>query len=295
MRAMTGGGPFGARGAWHFAAMDLSPNDCCILNGGDGAWAFAPLAEQLSAGLGVEISATPRRYNYALTWHEDAESSMGESFIPRRAVEIAADKRLLAQGFAAAGVPTPETVLCESLALAQRHAELHGDKSWCLKYPTGCGGSGHRMLTATTVAPPNWPMPFVVQEFIRLDQPEVFRTYAIGGEIFGWVARRFPPGATLSPWVAHARGARYCRLEGPPTDARDAAGMAIRACGLDDSFGCVDILCTPDGEWLVLEVGTDGIVNHVDRELDDPEMERELLARIARAFWQKSAAWRPQC
>ena len=44
----------------------------------------------------------------------------------------------------------------------------------------------------------------------------------------------------------------------------------------------------PFAGWVALEVGTDGIVNHVDRELGDPELEAELIERISRAFWKKA-------
>jgi hypothetical protein len=128
-----------------------------------------------------------------------------------------------------------------------------------------------------------------VQEFIRLEEPAVYRTYCAAGELFGWVLRRFPQGVKQSPWVAHARGARYLRLNRIPESAQIAARTALDCAGLTDSFGCVDLLQRPSGEWLVLEIGTDGLFNHVDRDLDAPELEAEIQTRIARAFWQK--AW----
>jgi len=54
--------------------MSLSPKDCCVLNGGSGAWAFEPLALQLSSSLGVDVSGEPRRFNYLLHI-EDADSA----------------------------------------------------------------------------------------------------------------------------------------------------------------------------------------------------------------------------
>src|SRR5687767_6665871 len=127
--------------------MSLSPQECCVLNSGSGAWAFEPLAIQLSSVLGVDVSCEPR-------------------------------------------------------------------------------------------------------------------TYCAAGEMFGWVARRFPEGTRVSPWVAHARGARYVRLGNPPFEACEAARRALLATQLWDSFGCVDLLRKLSGEWVVLEVGTDGLFNH---------------------------------
>jgi hypothetical protein len=148
------------------------------------------------------------------------------------------------------------------------------------------------MLTPGMTLPREWPLPLIVQEFIKLEHPEVFRLYGAGGHLFGWVARRFPRGVKASPWVAHARGARYESIGEPPADARAAGRAALESVGLLDSFGCVDLLRRPSGEFAVLEVGTDGIYNHVDRELDDPQLECEILRRIAEVFWRR-AGWQP--
>ncbi|HTV40233.1 MAG TPA: hypothetical protein VMF08_06645 [Candidatus Sulfotelmatobacter sp.] len=109
-----------------------------------------------------------------------------------------------------------------------------------------------------------------------------------GGELFGWVARRFPAGIRPSPWVAHARGAQYVWPGDPPPQALVVARRALVATGLYNSFGCVDLLRNPAGKWLALEVGTDGLVNHVDRDLGHPEFEKDLSRRIADAFWKSA-------
>ncbi len=265
--------------------MNISPKDCCVLNSGSGAWGFEPLAVQLSSSLGIDISEEPRRFNYLLHV-EDTDRPVGcDVFIPTEAIRLASDKRLLAVVFREHDVPTPQTRLLETYDEVLRFIREHSDNEWCLKYPTSCGASGHRLITEASPEPPNWPRPFIVQEFIRLERPEVYRTYCAAGELFGWVSRRFPEGVRLSPWVAHARGARYVRLVEPPAGAKDAARRALVATGLWDSFGCVDLLCKPTGEWVVLEVGTDGLFNHVDREIGDQDLERELHHRVANAFW----------
>ena len=140
----------------------------------------------------------------------------------------------------------------------------------------------------------------MVQEFVRLEQPEVYRLYCVGGELFGWNARRYPPGVKASPWVAHAQGARYVHL-GTPTDAAAAgATAALKAAGLFGSFGIVDLL-PHQNRWLVLEVGTDGLFNHVDRDFDNPSLAQELDRRLAEAFWKPigyqpwgAGPWHPQ-
>lgn len=266
--------------------------DACILNQEPGAWAFEPLAEALSAALGVPVSPVPMGFNYVLSASASASDLPPDlaSFIPLRSIEIAADKRVLAEVFAAAGVPTPRTLLAPDYEAVQRIVAEHPGREWCLKYPTGCGASGHRSVAAGDPEPRDWPTPFVVQEFIRLERPEVFRIYAAGGESFGWIVRRYA-GEGGSPWVAHARGARYGRCGEAPDEAREVGERAMRAAGVFDSFGCADLLRTPAGRWLALEVGTDGLHNHVDRELDDPELEAEIARRIAAAFKKAHERW----
>lgn len=265
----------------------MNSTDCCVLNGGDGAWAFEAFARQLAAALWVDVSPTPRRLNYLLTTDRSSLPAERESFIPIRSVEIAADKRRQAEIFVEHAVPIPETHLLDHWSEVQRFRALRPEASWCLKYPTACGASGHRMLTTDFTPPEWWPRPFVVQEFVPLARPEVYRTYAAGGAVFGWVVRRFPVGAKASPWVAHARGARYERAGVAPFAAADAARAALTATGLLASFGCADLIQKPTGEWLVLEIGTDGLVNHVDRDLSDPDLEREIQRRVANAFWAR--------
>lgn len=279
----------------------MHSNLCCIVNGGGGAWAFSALAQQLSQALWIDVSETPRQFNYLLVMDNFDVSSFGESFIPLRSLEIAADKRLLAQAFCANSVPTPLTRLVRSMDDAQRILDDDRTRTWCIKYPTSCGASGHRMLTPGMVLPKDWPLPLIVQEFIQLERPEVYRLYGANDHIFGWVARRFPAGVNVSPWVAHARGARYENLGDPPPDAVRAGRAALTAVDLLNSFGCVDLLRRPTGEFVVLEVGTDGMFNHVDREIGCSELESEILRRIAEAFWDRvggrpwgSGAWFPR-
>lgn len=271
--------------------MSITRNDCCVLNGGSGGWGFEPLALQLSSALGVDVASQPRRFNYLLHVEDTDQPFQFDVFIPTKPVRLASDKRLLAAVFIEHCVPTPETHLLDSFDDVLRLVREHPGGEWCLKYPTGCGASGHRMITEASSEPANWPRPYIFQEFIRLERPEVYRTYCAAGELFGWVARRFPEGTRLSPWVAHARGARYVRLGEPPTEALEAARRALVATGLWDSFGCVDLLRRPTGEWLVLEVGTDGLFNHVDRDLGDEDFERELHQRVADAFWKAARSY----
>ena len=258
------------------------------MNSGGGAWAFETLAVQLSSSLGVAISDQPHQFNYLLHVEDPERPLDFQVFIPIQSVRLASDKRALATAFHQGNVPTPYTQLFDTYDEVSQFARQHSEKEWCLKYPTSCGGTGHRLLTGSIAEPANWPRPFVVQEFIRLEHPEVYRTYCAGRQLFGWVARRFPTGTRPSPWVAHARGAQYVRLSDAPPQALDVARRALVATGLYESFGCVDLLRNPAGEWLALEVGTDGIANHVDRDIGDAQFEKDLSQHIADAFWKSA-------
>src|SRR5207247_1109353 len=108
-------------------------------------------------------------------------------FIPLQSMQLAGDKRLLAETFATASIPTPETHLVHSLEDAEQILQANPERDWCLKYPTSCGASGHRMIVPGMSLPRDWPRPLVVQEFIRLERPEVYRLYGADGEVFGWV------------------------------------------------------------------------------------------------------------
>jgi glutathione synthase/RimK-type ligase-like ATP-grasp enzyme len=258
--------------------------DIAILNAGAGAWAFEEHALRLSRLLGIEVRAEAAEYAYLLGWDGPGPPPCRELFIPYASLQIAADKRLQARLFREHGVATPETHLVESREALAAFLTERPDREWALKYPTGCGASGHRFFHTETRIPDDWPVPFVVQEFIRMPEPEVYRLYGAGGELFGWNVRRFPPGTRSSPWVAHVRGAGYAAPGAAPPEAEAQARRALEATGLLASFGCVDLLRSPEGRWLVLEVGTDGRFNHVDRDLGLPEIEAEVDARLARSF-----------
>ncbi len=262
-----------------------------ILNQGSGSWAFEEHAAKLAAVLWLDVTSEPQEFNYLLCW-EQPEPPAGRLFIPWEAIQVASDKRLQAAAFARNGVATPKTFLVDTVEELQKVLAREGRREWVLKYPVSCGGTGHQKITVNSLIREDWPRPFVLQEFIPMEQPEVYRLYGVAGDVFGWNARRFPSGVKPSPWVAHARGARYVHLGEPPEPAAAAARAALAATDLLGSFGAVDLLRRGD-DWLVLEVGTDGVFNHVDRDFDSQALEEELNRRLAEAFWSRvgSGPW----
>jgi len=137
-----------------------------------GAWAFAGVAASLARALHVPVVDRPAHRNYCFYRPADVDA---DSFIPAEAVRVASDKRLQAALFAGAGVPTPDTALVADLAEARRSGR------WVLKYPVGCGAAGRRLLTEETRLPGDWPKPLLIQAFVEMDRPEVYRLYGAAG------------------------------------------------------------------------------------------------------------------
>ena len=256
-----------------------------IVNAGNGSCFFEDHAQRLARAMNLEITDTPAEYNYLLGW-DSSEKPSGQCFIPYEAILVASDKRRLAQVFAQHNVATPQTYLLHSQKEVQTLVQTENQCQWVLKWPTGCGGAGHYLLESEAAIPLDWPRPYVVQKFIQLEIPEVYRLYCVAEETFGWNVRRFPRDVNASPFVAHARGARYEAVGQVPPEAEIQARRALLATGLFTSFGCADLLRDEQGKWLVLEANTDGIFSHVDRDISIGNIAEEIENRLAGAFWR---------
>ena len=257
-----------------------------ILNSGNGAWAFQAYAERLSRILWLQPTTIPSELNYLLWFDSNDLGNVQNSFIPIDAIKTASDKRSIATKFRIENVPVPETALLATVEELNQFVATRVEKEWCLKWPVGCGATGHRLLTKNLAIPDNWPKPFVVQEFVRLEKPEVYRTYCVSGEVFGWNVRKYSESKQQSPWVSHANGAMYNVLGQVPDEAKLVATAALKATNLYTSFGCVDLILN-QGRWQALEVGTDGIYNHIDRDFDNRVLEETIDEKLATAFWSR--------
>lgn len=158
---------------------------------------------------------------------------------------------------------------------------------WILKYPVGCGGINHRFIENVNQIPKGWLKPYIIQEFIQLQEPTVYRLYCVNSEIFGFNARRFKDKNNKTPWVSHVRGAVSEYKDRLDKQAKEVAKSALIATGLYQSFGVVDILRSEENNWYALEVGTDGIYNYVDREVENRNLFDQINERLAKAFWQR--------
>lgn len=258
-----------------------------ILNQSDGNWVFADLAQMLSRSLWIDISDRPGDLNYILGADSTLVAELPHSFIPLNAIEIAADKRAIERQFQIHNVNRPKTFIVETIAAVDSILTTYPHSRWILKYPTGCGGINHRIINDTSEIPANWPQPYLIQEFIESLQPAVYRFYCVASELFGFNVRKFADPEISTPWVSHANGARYSYPAQPDRSAKDVAKAALIATGLFDSFGVVDLVKDLHDRWYALEVGTDGIYNHVDRDFANDDLLNELNERLAIAFWQR--------
>jgi glutathione synthase/RimK-type ligase-like ATP-grasp enzyme len=258
-----------------------------ILNQSEGQWIFQDLAQMLSRSLWVDISENAGNLNYILCADSELINTSLNSFIPLDSIEIASDKREIEKRFESAGVARPKTFIVESLPEVESILKSILDHRWILKYPTGCGGINHRIIQSIGEIPERWPQPFLIQEFIASIQPAVYRFYCVDGHLFGFNARKFSDPEILTPWVSHANGAKYDYKELPDREVTELAKSALIATGLYYSFGIVDLIKDITGRWYALEVGTDGIYNHVDRDVDNEALLDELNERLAIAFWKR--------
>src|SRR6202012_5036761 len=112
--------------------MPLVAKDCCVLNSGAGSWAFEPLAQLLSQALGIEISGSPRRFNYLLHLGNTALLDSFSSFIPIEAIRLLLKKRLRPPPLNKNHFPIPKTVLFEPFEHSKNFQNNHPAKKWFL-------------------------------------------------------------------------------------------------------------------------------------------------------------------
>lgn len=266
------------------------PGKAAIIHAGRYRSLFGDHAASLSriTGLPVVDSDQGVDFAYLLAWDE-ARSPSCPTFVPYGAIRIALDKRRQASVFAAAEVATPETHLLESREAVRAFPALHRDRRWLLKWPLGCGALGHQILGLETAITQFWSPPFLVQEMVELRTPVVYRLYVVAGEPFGWSVRTFGDETPSFPWVAVSRGAHFETAAAAPPEAVEQARKALAAAGLWSSFGVADLLQTEQGDWVVLEVNTDGLREFVLRDVGVPQIADELDERLASAVTEMTS------
>jgi len=240
-------------------------------------WAFGHLAEKLSRYLQCPITNTPVGKCYVLS---EPEIPI-DSYIPLNCINISSDKRLMESCFSNYNVARPATYILENEDEISK--VLASGDEYLLKYPTSCGANGHYMVSLPFKSKKGWPKPYLLQKFIRVRAPKVYRLYCVSGLAVGSNVRKFD-GDTDKILVAHAQGAKYSFDESVDALGIKMGLQAINSVGLGKSFGVVDLVKDIHGNWLVLEIGTDGIYNIVDRDYSNEQFDALLHSKIAESF-----------
>lgn len=184
----------------------------------------------------------------ALHWLEDHGTLVVNS---PRAIERCVDKFYTSALLHEAGLPTPETVVCERLDPAMAAVEAMGDV--IIKPLFGSMGHGmvrvsdpdtaFRVLRALEIV----RAVFYVQRAIEHDGSDV-RAFVVGGRVVGAIERRAGDGG----WRTNiSRGGAGHAIDLSPAH-ETLALSAVRAVGAD--YAGVDLLPARDGTTYVLEV-----------------------------------------
>jgi RimK family alpha-L-glutamate ligase len=184
----------------------------------------------------------------ALHWLEERGVPVMNS---PRAIERSVDKFYTTALLQEAGLPTPETVVCESVADAMAAVRAMGDV--VIKPIFGSMGHGMARVSDPEVAfrivraLEQIRAVFYVQRAIDHRGRDV-RAFVVGGRVIGAIERRAPAGE----WRTNvSNGGSAVPLDLPAPWA-DLAVRAARAIGAD--YAGVDLLPSKDGEVFVLEV-----------------------------------------
>jgi RimK family alpha-L-glutamate ligase len=168
-----------------------------------------------------------------------------------RAIERSVDKFYTSALLQEAGLPTPETVVCESMADAMAAVRAMGDV--ILKPIFGSMGHGMVRVSDPEVAfrvlrtlEQLRPV-FYVQRAVDHDGRDV-RVFIIGGRVLGAIERRARPGE----WRTNVSNGGLARPFDLPTAWAQLALRAAAAVGAD--YAGVDLLPARDGAVFVLEV-----------------------------------------
>jgi RimK family alpha-L-glutamate ligase len=188
----------------------------------------------------------------ALHWIEDRGITVMN---PARAIERSVDKFYTTALLGDAGLPTPDTVVCEGLpdAMAAVERMLAGGGEVIIKPLFGSMGHGlvrvgDRELAWRVLRPlAQMRSVFYVQRAIEHDGRDL-RAFVIGDRVLAAIERTAPAGDWRTN-VARGGSAHACEL--PPALQR----LAVRAAqAVGAEYAGVDLLVSREGEVFVLEV-----------------------------------------
>ncbi|HEY1305256.1 MAG TPA: RimK family alpha-L-glutamate ligase [Vicinamibacterales bacterium] len=184
----------------------------------------------------------------ALHWIEDRGIPVVNA---PRAIERSVDKFYTTALLREAGLPTPETIVCEGADQAMAAVRAMGD----VVIKPIFGSLGHGMVRVgdpdvafrIVRALDQTRAVFYVQRAIEHDGRDI-RAFVVGGRVIGAIERRAPEGDWRTN-VARGGSARPFELS---SECERLAVRAAAAVGAD--YAGVDLLPSRDGEVFVLEV-----------------------------------------
>ncbi|HKE82352.1 MAG TPA: RimK family alpha-L-glutamate ligase [Vicinamibacterales bacterium] len=184
----------------------------------------------------------------ALHWIEDRGIPVVNT---PRAIERSVDKFYTTALLREAGLPTPETIVCEGVDQAMAAVRAMGD----VVIKPIFGSLGHGMVRVSDPdvafrvvrALDQTRAVFYVQRAIEHDGRDI-RAFVVGGRVIGAIERRAPEGDWRTN-VARGGSARPFELS---SEWERLAVRAAAAVGAD--YAGVDLLPSRDGEVFVLEV-----------------------------------------
>ena len=192
----------------------------------------------------------------ALHWLEERGVPVVNS---PRAIERSVDKFYTSALMQDAGLPTPETVVCESVAGAMAAVReilgRPGDGGGDVIFKPVFGSMGHGLVrvhdaeVALRVARALEQVRavFYVQRAIDHGGRDV-RVFVVGGKVLGAIERCAPPGE----WRTNVSNGGSARRFDLPPEWEGLALRAVAAIGAD--YAGVDLLPSRDGQVFVLEV-----------------------------------------
>jgi len=184
----------------------------------------------------------------ALHWLEDRGVRVMNS---PKAIERTVDKFYTSALLHDAGLPTPQTVVCDELATAMDAVRRMGDV--VIKPIFGSMGHGLVRITdpelAFRVLRPLEQMHavFYIQRTIEHDGRDI-RVFVVGNRVIGAIERRAPEG----DWRTNVSRGGHARAIELSDAYRDLALRAARAVGTE--YAGIDLLPSSDGHVFVLEV-----------------------------------------
>lgn len=168
-----------------------------------------------------------------------------------RSLECAVDKYLTTQRLAAAGLPVPNTIVCENSDVALKAFEqLGGDV--VVKPLFGAEGRGilrvshPEMALRTFRTLERLDTALYIQKFF--DSPRDYRVLLLDGDVIGAMTRTPVDGE----FRANAAQQGHCERWSPPESAVKMAQESARVCGC--IFAGVDLMADGQGGYQVIEV-----------------------------------------